>query len=396
MTKGSQIQGSEDPGLMMVGDLGVGQPDDKKVIAIGTQYTKDKILLEIDNLETEIELRYDEYLVMARALESQGAGMKHEKEPLKIRMARWLVDKPMVESKANTRLTDEERELLTIQANKLLQNINNIIARRDALKKILEPKDRAEIDGREKLTLIIGGIKKRANAVSETKLTKEQAELLKNLEAQYPIMKASLERRNISTEGLPTWERVKKGLTPEVLTKVLKHKEPALLLIPPTTRQSKLEAVNKNAAKKHKYDIYTNELKDNNLWNGGKSQTENKWRVSIVEGVQDVPQDNTIYDGKRTNYEMTKLWVEKYQKEGMDVMNDADEYLVLMMKRIDEGKPVDSCTNTVLNGSNLTKTSLVAGGFWFFDEVRMSRISPDVVSSFIRLRGSVEIDVGVA
>jgi len=224
-------------------------------------------------------------------------------------------------------------------------------------------------------------------------LTKEHIELVSQLEAQYPTMKASLERRKISTKGMPTWERIKKGLTPEVLDKALKHKEPALLLIPPTTRQSKVEAIDNNPATCQKSPVRTYALSDNNLWNGGKSQTEKKWRVSIVEGVEDVAQDNNIYDGKRTNYEMSKLWVEKYEKEGLDVMNDADAYLILMMKRMDEGKPVDPKTYTVLNSKNLTKDAHVADGFWDHDQVNLNGGNPDSVRAVLRLRGSVGVDV---
>ncbi len=226
------------------------------------------------------------------------------------------------------------------------------------------------------------------------RLTKEKKELLSELEAQYPTMKASLERRKISTEGMPTWEQVKKGLTPEVLDKALKLAEPALLLIPPTTRQSKVEAMNKYPATCQKGPAGVYELNDHNLWNGGKSQTENKWRVSIVEGIQIVEQDKEISDRKRTNYEMSKLWVEKYEKEGLNVMNDADSYLVLMMKRMDQGKPVDPRGFfTVLNGKNLTKDSLVAHGGYTGDRVDLYSGSPVTVDAFLRLRGSVGVDV---
>lgn len=234
----------------------------------------------------------------------------------------------------------------------------------------------------------------RANAISEAALTKEQAELLTKLEAQYPAMKATLERRKISTKGMPTWELIKKGLTPDVLDKALKHAEPELVLVPPTRRQSKVDAINKYPAKCQKQDTYTYKLNDNDLWNGGKSQTENKWRVKIDEGVEDVPQDEEIYDGKRTNYEMTKLWVAKYEEEGLDVIDDADEYLVLMMKQMDEGKPVDPNTYTVLNGKSLTKSSLVARGVWVNDRVILVYGNPASVGNGLRLRASVGVDIG--
>lgn len=233
----------------------------------------------------------------------------------------------------------------------------------------------------------------RLKAASEIELSVEQAELLEKLEVQYPTMKTTLERYEISTIGMPTWEQVKKGLTPEVLDKALKLTEPTLLLVPPTTRHSKVDAINKHPAKGQKYDTYTYELKDNNLWNGGKAKTENKWRVLIVEGVQDVAQDEQIYDGKRTNYEMSKLWVKKYEDQGLDVMNDADAYLMLMMKGLAEGKPLDPRTYTVLNGKNLTKSSDVAYGYWFNVQVYLYYDRPGVVFNVLRLRGSVGVDV---
>jgi hypothetical protein len=227
----------------------------------------------------------------------------------------------------------------------------------------------------------------------ESELSVEQAELLEKLEADYPKMRATLEYYEISTKGMPTWEQVKKGLTPEVLEKALKLAEPTLLLVPPTSRQSKVEAINKHPAKGQKYDTYTYELQDNNLWNGGKSRTENKWRVSIVDGVQDVEQDAEIYDGKRTNYEMSKLWVKKYEDRGLDTVNDADAYLTLMMKGLAEGKPLDPKTYTVLNGKNLTKSSFVAVGVWSAAQVLLDYVNPVNTGANLRLRGSVGVDV---
>lgn len=218
-------------------------------------------------------------------------------------------------------------------------------------------------------------------------------ELLKDLETQYPRMQSTLERYEISTKGMPTWEQVKKGLTPEVLNKALKLAEPTLLLIPPTSRQSKIKAIDKHPAKGRKHETLIYDLENNDLWNGGKSQTENKWRVSIVEGVQNVAQDEQIHDGKRTNYEMSKLWVKKYEDQGLDVMNDAHSYLTLTMKALAEGKPVDSQTDTVLNGKNLTKSSYVAYGSWAGDRVILLYGAPGSVGNFLRLRGSVGVDV---
>lgn len=268
----------------------------------------------------------------------------------------------------------------------------------DELRSILEqtveahPELAEEINGRlDHMRRTTGD---RLKAASTVELSVEQAELLETLEQQYPKMQATFERYEISTKGMPTWEQVKKGLTPEVLDKALKLSEPTLLLVPPTTRQSKVDAINKHPVKGQKYDTYAYELRDNNLWNDGNSKTENKWRVAIVDGVQDIEQDNEIYDGKRTNYEMSKLWVKKYQEQGLDVMNDADAYLTLMMNGLAEGKPLDPQSFTVLNGKNLTKTSRVAGGYWNDDQVCLDDSDPYGVYNLLRLRGSVGVDVG--
>lgn len=221
----------------------------------------------------------------------------------------------------------------------------------------------------------------------------EQAELLKNLEVQYPAMKSALERYAISTEGMPSWEQVKQGLTPEVLNKALKLEKPSLLLIPPTTRPSKVEAIDRHPAEGQERNTHTYEMDDDNLWNGGEAETDKKWRVSIVEGVEDVEQDLEIYDGRKTNYEMTKEWVAKLEARGLDVMNDADTYLTLMMKGLVEGKPVDQKTFTVLNGKNLKKGALVALGRWSVDRFLLVSDLPHISSINLRLRGSVGVDV---
>jgi len=248
----------------------------------------------------------------------------------------------------------------------------------------------------EKVNAALDGIRsttrEKAKAASEVELSVEQAELLENLEKQYPQMQATLEKYEIPTAGMPTWEQVKRGLTPEVLDKALKLAESTLLLVPPTSRKSKVDAIDEHKVKGQR-DTYTYELKDYNLWNGGKSKAENKWRVSIVDGVQDVEQDSEIYDGKRTNYEMSKAWVKKYEDQGLDVMNDADAYLTLMMKGLAEGKPIDPKYWTALNAKNLTESSPVAFGDWYDGQVRLVYDSPDDASDYLRLRGSVGVDV---
>jgi len=400
------------------------------------------LLRDIMNLETRIELLRRDYEMMTEALEDENqditteepeaekpASPWHKRATLKV--ARVLTGRP--ERKPTkfepTHLTRKEKKQIATAAMDVQQQIEKLMAERDEKMAKLDTETRDEHEAKSNVVNIRDFVAKRSGRVlalaeqgakakvdpvqelelrgmtydgrpiyeqktaSEYELSVEQTELLKNLEKQYSTMHDTLKIYHISTVGIPAWEQVKKGLTPEVLDKALKLQEPALLLVPPTTRKSKVEAINKHPAKGQKSDTYTYELNNNDLWNGGKSQSENKWRVSIVEGIQDVQQDKEINDGKRTNYEMSKLWVKKYENQGLDVMNDADAYLTLMMKGLAEGKPIDPQTWCVLNGKNLTKSTLVALGAWSDGQVYLSDGYPDRSYSYLHLRGSVEVNV---
>ena len=224
-------------------------------------------------------------------------------------------------------------------------------------------------------------------------LSVEQADLLKTLEGQHPAMQKALERVEIPVAGMPSWEAIKAGLTLEVLDKALKMQEPTLIMVPPTTRQSKVDAINEHPAKGQKHDAYTYELQNNDLWNGGKAKTENRWRVAIVEGTEDVMPDPEITDGKKTNYKMAKAYVEKYAKDGLDVINDADTYLPLMLKALADGKPVDPKTFTVLNAKNAKEASDLARGDWGGARVNLDNAYPGDSGGYLRLRSLVGVDV---
>ena len=90
---------------------------------------------------------------------------------------------------------------------------------------------------------------------------------------------------------------------------------------------------------------------------------------------------------------MVKEWVAKLEAQGLTAINDADTYLTLMMNSLLEKKPVDPNTYTVLNGKNLTESSLVALGDWFDGRVRLLTANPDDSYDYLRLRGSVGVDV---
>jgi len=202
--------------------------------------------------------------------------------------------------------------------------------------------------------------------LSEPKTEKslEQAQLLTALKKQYTKMKSVLKRYKIPETGIPVWEKIKCGLTPEILEKVLNLKEPALLLVAPTTRQSKVEAIRKHRIRKQKTDVETYEFDNDNLWNGGKSETNTQWRVVIVDGMKDIPADQEI---SGTNEEMVRKWNEKYAKDALDIINDANTYLTLMMRGIAEGNPPDQHYLTVLNLKNLTESAPLAYGNYEYE-----------------------------
>jgi len=246
--------------------------------------------------------------------------------------------------------------------------------------------------GNKQLGEIRDNTGERLKAASEVKLSVEQAELLENLEKQYPQMQATLEKYEIPTTGMPTWEQVKRGLTPEVLDKALRHRffRPILLLVPPTTRQSKLEAINKRATRDQRGHFFAYDLTDNDLWNGGKSENENKWRASIVEGAQNPYRKIGVEGG--TYNKMSRALAKEYENSGLDVINDTDTYLTLQMRGREDGYVPDTRNFTVLNSKNLTESSPVACGE-YGDLVGVQGDDSARVDSGLDLRGLVEVDV---
>jgi hypothetical protein len=220
----------------------------------------------------------------------------------------------------------------------------------------------------------------------------ERQNLLPKFEAQFSLMQATLDRYEISMQEMPTWEQISMGLTQEVLEKALLLAEPTLLLVPPTTRKEKVEAINRNPSEWHKHETVIFRITDDSLWDSGNANPANKWRILIVDGVQNVEQDSAIFNGKRKNFEIVKQWVKKYEEQGLKVMNDADAYLVLTMKGQTEEKPVDTNTKTVLNGANLKPEALVAYGSGG-DRVDLLYDQPDNIGDSFRLRGMIEVAV---
>ncbi len=265
-----------------------------------------------------------------------------------------------------------------------------------ALMEIVESDPALVEKAKNVLDRLILSTSKNIKLVSGIELSPEQAELLANLEAQYPKMKTTLEKRNISTAGMPTWEQIKKELTQEVLNKALKLAEPALLLVPPITRQEMVDLLLKYKGDQEKHGLYfaSTYFGDKNRWDGGKAQTESKWRVKIDEGIQDVEADPEINNFQITFYQAVVELLNKLQAQGLDVMNDAISWLTLLIKSLDEGKVIDSNQyGTILNAKNYTNRPGLGNVHWQNGAARFSYIYEETYGINLRLRGSIEIDV---
>jgi len=247
-----------------------------------------------------------------------------------------------------------------------------------------EERQRAEI---RREMLAVGSYRVPAN-VSHIKWSKEEREQIETLAGQYNIMLDTLKAYKISLEGMPTWELVLAELAPEVLKRVRKLEEPALVIVPPVSRQTMVEAIDAHKVPGQKHETTNYKFGNDDLWSGGKPEATDAWEVAIVTGVRDVKADEAI---RGTNYQRAKAWVKKYEGQGVDVINDARTYLALMMCSLQAGKPIDKENWTALNAKNLTESSLVAFGFWNLDRVFLNFAGPAVWYLFLRWRGSVRV-----
>jgi len=231
----------------------------------------------------------------------------------------------------------------------------------------------------------------------------EHAELLADLENQYPQMVATLEKYGLMSkrDKMPSWEQIKNYLNADILEKTLKLEEPTLIIIPPVSRQGMVNAINTHKVKGKEYDTYTSEFENDDLWNGGKLETNDAWEVAIVTGVQDVKADKAI---KGTNYQRAKAWVRTYADQGVDVINNSRTYLTLMMRSLAAGKPIDifAASKSInmegmtilnaLNVKNLNESSYVAYGYWNTVQVRFGySLSYLDNNSNLRVRGLVRV-----
>ncbi|WP_437769034.1 hypothetical protein WME77_19335 [Sorangium sp. So ce764] len=234
-------------------------------------------------------------------------------------------------------------------------------------------------------------------------LSREEAELVQELEEQYQQMSAALQRYEIPAEGMPTWKAVRRALTPDVLRKVQRLQEPDLLLISPTTRKFKIEAIEKYPVGAQAYETRADDWEDDNLWSDGTSKDESKWRVAIVEGAKDVEADPDVvncHDGIAVYAKIATSWARRFEAQGLEVLKGADAYLTLVMKNLAGGNVVDTNTFTLLNAPQLSDPyDWIAYGKWDDGQLCLcTSVSVDISEAYrsSRLRASIEVEVSQA
>ncbi len=224
----------------------------------------------------------------------------------------------------------------------------------------------------------------------EYNLSAEQKEsLLNDLKYQYHLSLKVFRKNSPPFEDrpagqAPSWEQIKPGLTPEILDKIAKMREPMLLLIPPTSAPSKIRAIELNSkSSSYPSRITVPDLGNADLWNGGQSEFSKEWRVGIAEGFPDEAADPNITGD---NLKMAEGWLFKYLAEGFDVINDLDTYLTLVMHALACKKPLDTKTLTVLNSKNLQAGKWLAYGNMDQDQVYVGTAHSNIFFQNIRLR----------
>jgi len=187
----------------------------------------------------------------------------------------------------------------------------------------------------------------------QSELSMEEAELRDDLEGQYLRMGSVFEKYEISTAGMPPWEAIVRHMTPEILNVALKLRKPTLLLIPPSSRKSKIETIDSHPVDGQRNATIIYNPRDDNLWNGGKKENGKEWRVVIVEGMENIESHPEITKEGAKNFQMVKDYLQKYQLLGLDVINDADTYLTLMMVALTNGQKIDTQSFTALNAMSV-------------------------------------------
>lgn len=187
------------------------------------------------------------------------------------------------------------------------------------------------------------------------------------------------------------WERTRCSLifNPELLRLALKMQQPTLLYKPydsdPANIIHHLNCYN-SAAKLHT-DFW--EPHNYELW-GKKKSTE---LVYIVEGKPNLKPEIENY--QNLSYcEIRKVLLQQCMERGFSPINNLDIYLILTMKSLAEGEPIDSQSCTLLNAENLPVNSLIPYGCSRDNRVCLRYADPyDFPDEDFAIREMIEVDI---
>jgi len=216
-------------------------------------------------------------------------------------------------------------------------------------------------------------------------------------EEQYRTMAALLKKLDIPVSDMPSWKAVTHAFTSEIFDKALHLEGPVLLLISPTSYEFKIDAINRHLFSNPKISIQIDAIKDYELWNGGKRESEKKWRVVMVDGMGEIQRDPVLHRSRNfgTSHDFLKALVHKYQGEGFDVVNDLHVYLTLLIKALASNQPIDEGTMTVLNAKNLNAPARYSTGRWdsYEKKIFLHYGDSSKYNGYLRLRRLVDFPI---
>lgn len=220
-------------------------------------------------------------------------------------------------------------------------------------------------------------------------------EQLRHFALQYVTMRSTLECYGISVKGMPDWDRVACAFTPNLLEVSFNLQDPALIIVPPISRNLMITAINGQLVRGQQMSVVRS-WENDDFWNRGMPERNRHWRAAIAEAAPNVKLDD---EPSGTDFEICKQLARHYLGTGSTIINDATTYLALAMRAVHDGHPVDTDTVTVLNALNMTEDGGVAQAGWQEDGINMDVVKPRNLghvltdNQHLRVRGLLNLNL---
>ena len=220
----------------------------------------------------------------------------------------------------------------------------------------------------------------------------ELKELLPRIDQQFEDRLDTLKQFGFLTEDgkakegdvrPPSFEKAMNTFTPEELEIASHFQRPILLLIPETSLEAKVEALDSFKGNVQKYTRVPSEFKETD--SGSKKITG--WRAVIIEGAREmeVYEDDNIKDKLKERLENRKAKKKDTFLKGMD----RHKYIMLTMEAMKNGDLIDQNNWTILEDDEASKGFMIPGAHVFDDELVFISIHPESVIGHSRFRSSV-------